>query len=169
MQLKIFFPAPSTLPVLINPSRGDNEVLKLLIATDWSALLQIKTDRLVKVGALWLFGFLEESHRLAQQDNTREGKYWHALIHRSEGYFNNSLYWFSQVGEHPIFKSLRNKWALEKEYLEVSQEWSPKNFVTLCKQIQEGNSETRSTIDLQLMAQIEYNSLMQFVLHQAKY
>ena len=169
MQLNAFFPAPPALPVPINPRRESNDVCKLLMETDWAELLQIKTDLLVKAGALWLFGFLEESHRLVQQDRSREGKYWHALIHRSEGDFNNSLYWFNHVGEHPIFESIRSKWGLENAHLEISQEWSPEFFVALCKQIQQGDSESKGPVDVQLIAQTEYNSLMQFVLQQSKY
>ena len=168
MQLDAFFPAPPALPVPINPRRENNDICKLLMETDWVELLEVKTDLLVKAGALWLFGFLEESHRLVQQDCSREGKYWHALIHRSEGDFSNSLYWFNQVGEHPIFEVIRSKWALERARSEINHEWSPEFFVTLCKKVRQGNSESKISVDVQLMAQMEYNFLMQFVLQQSK-
>jgi hypothetical protein len=90
------------------------------------------------------------------------------LIHRSEGDFSNSLYWFNQVGEHPIFEVIRSKWALENAHSEINHGWSPEFFVTLCKKVRQGNSESKISVDVQLMAQMEYNFLMQFILQQSK-
>ena len=101
MNSNLFYPAPSELPVPIIPPRGNGEILKLLSETDWCRVLRLGSDRLVRAGAFWLFGFLDEAHDLVQQESSPEGAYWHALIHRSEGDFSNSLYWFNRVGSHP--------------------------------------------------------------------
>ena len=50
---------------------------------------------------LWLrHQFLDESHQVSQQIDTPTGSYWHGIMHRREGDFLNSHYWFNKVGEH---------------------------------------------------------------------
>ena len=52
--------------------------------------------------ALWLYvDELDRSHRLAQQIEVQTGSYWHGIMHRREGDFPNSHYWFNKVGQHP--------------------------------------------------------------------
>ena len=56
---------------------------------------------------LWLLaGELERSHAVSQQLATREGSYWHAIMHRREGDFWNSKYWLRRVGNHPVLGQL---------------------------------------------------------------
>lgn len=52
--------------------------------------------------ALWLYvDELDRSHRQAQQIEDQTGSYWHGIMHRREGDFSNSHYWFDKVGQHP--------------------------------------------------------------------
>jgi len=52
--------------------------------------------------ALWLYvDELDRSHRLSQQIEDQTGSYWHGIMHRREGDFSNSHYWFNKVGQHP--------------------------------------------------------------------
>ncbi len=52
--------------------------------------------------ALWLYvDELDRSHRLAQQIEDQTGSFWHGIMHRREGDFPNSHYWFNKVGQHP--------------------------------------------------------------------
>jgi hypothetical protein len=45
---------------------------------------------------------LERSHRLSQQmEDDATGCYWHGIMHRREGDFGNSQYWFRRAGKHP--------------------------------------------------------------------
>ncbi len=175
MRSNLFFPAPPGLPAPINPPRGSDKVYRQVSNTDWRRVLHLRSDRLVRAGALWLFGFLDEAHTLTQQDHTPEGAYWHALVHRSDGDFNNSLYWFNRVGAHPLYTSLRVKvqQVLEGRSLEGWQtlvagpQWNPGRFVDLCERASEG--ELGELAVLQQIAQVEYNLLMEFVLSQARF
>jgi hypothetical protein len=59
------------------------------------------------LAGLWLrAGGWEQAHAIAQNVETREGFYWHALVHRQEPDGFNAKYWLRQVGEHPIFPAL---------------------------------------------------------------
>ena len=175
MNSKLFYPAPSEFPIPINPPRGNDEILTLLSETDWCRVLRLRSDRLVRVGAFWLFGFLDEAHYLAQQESSPEGAYWHALIHRSEGDFRNSLYWFNRVGAHPLYKILQvqakqvtkgPRSAAQWRGLLECGEWSPRQFVALCERTMKSGSGPLEI--LQQVAQLEYNLLMEFILSKAK-
>ena len=62
---------------------------------------QIKT-RPHLVAGLWLYvDELDESHKVSQRLDDETGSYWHGIMHRREGDFSNSHYWFGRVGEHP--------------------------------------------------------------------
>jgi len=58
---------------------------------------------LAKVGLHLLNDDLEASHALAQaHEGEALADYWHALIHRREGDYGNSRYWFGRTGRIPI-------------------------------------------------------------------
>ena len=103
---------------------------------------------------LWLaHHFLDESHAISQGIETPTGSFWHAIMHRREGDYDNSKYWFRQAGAHPAFVPLRQ--AARNEYLRDSngrsdttrafapldiltlldgeRAWNPYAFVDLCK------------------------------------
>lgn len=60
----------------------------------------------VKAGLFLWNESLQQSHTLAQDVPHSTGSYWHGIMHRMEGDYSNSKYWFRQTGQHPIFTSL---------------------------------------------------------------
>ena len=68
-------------------------------------------DAMLVKSALYLkHGFLDQSHKISQKVETSEGSYWHAIMHRKEGDFSNSKYWYRRVGQHPIFSKMGSQW-----------------------------------------------------------
>jgi hypothetical protein len=56
---------------------------------------------------LWLrLDEIDEAHRIAQDLDTPEGSFWHAIVHRCEPDPGNSAYWFRRTGRHPVFPTL---------------------------------------------------------------
>jgi len=52
--------------------------------------------------ALWLYvDELDKSHTISQGIEDQTGSFWHGIMHRREGDFSNSHYWFRRVGTHP--------------------------------------------------------------------
>ncbi len=174
MTEEIFYPAPKGLPVPVHPQRKDESVRQKILKTDWGKVCHLNDDSLVRAGALWLHGFLDECHQIVQNDPSAEGSYWHAIMHRSEGDFDNSMYWFRKVGRHPVYGPLRQ----EVEKLESSSKRSqealrslledtlrnPQRLVDLCRAAWDGHFK-----DLDLLQRVvgsEYDLLMAFVLRQ---
>src|SRR5204863_8878677 len=64
-------------------------------------------DATAVLSALWLWhDWLDESHRLSQSLDTVSGSMWHAIMHRREGDFSNSQYWYARCQNHPILPTL---------------------------------------------------------------
>ena len=174
MSKEFFYPAPPGLPVPVRPSRGGADIRQMIQATDWRQVLNIRDDTLVRAGALWLYGFLDEAHEIVQESRSAEGFYWHGLMHRSEGDFSNSLYWFGRVGRHAIFPALRatvqsmeepaGRFKDALKLLLQEPEWNPRRFVDLCQQTYDGR--VTDLEPLRRVAATEYNLLMAHILKQ---
>lgn len=66
---------------------------------------QDRADCIKAMLLLWLDD-LEISHTLSQGVDTPDGSFIHAIIHRREGDFSNSKYWFARTGQHAAMAEL---------------------------------------------------------------
>jgi hypothetical protein len=85
-----------------NPAAGER--LHELDAAGLMNPLAVRDEMMARacLVGLWLrFDFLDESHKLSQEIETPTGSFWHAIMHRREGDFGNSKYWWRRVGQHP--------------------------------------------------------------------
>ncbi|HAI14027.1 MAG TPA: hypothetical protein DCM28_20145 [Phycisphaerales bacterium] len=59
--------------------------------------------------ALWLYvDELDRSHQISQHLKDAEGSYWHGIMHRREGDFSNSHYWFHNAGaNHRVYSQIQ--------------------------------------------------------------
>ncbi len=91
------------------------------------------------LAGLWLyFSCLDESHRLSQDVHSREGSFWHGIMHRQEPDAGNSAYWFRNVGIHPVFPALRAEAAeiLQRHpgtKFRARTSWDPFAFIDFCE------------------------------------
>ena len=62
--------------------------------------------------ALWhdANGDWEAAHRLAQQQDDRDGAWVHAYLHRKEGDLSNAAYWYRRAGRPVSGLSLEEEW-----------------------------------------------------------
>ncbi|HLH18897.1 MAG TPA: hypothetical protein VKX45_16885 [Bryobacteraceae bacterium] len=81
----------------------------------------------LRAGLYLYFGCWTDAHEAAQAIDTREGSYWHAIVHRQEPDAGNSAYWFGQVGSHPIYPELAQL-ANEPGLMP----WNPRKFIEYC-------------------------------------
>jgi len=104
------------------------------------------------LAGLWLYhDFLDESHRLSQEIETPSGSFWHAVMHRREGDYENAKYWFRRVGKHPAYaelgkvvRSVAADAPTEARRFAEAGVWEPYAFVDLCRAACKGRSEFAS-------------------------
>jgi hypothetical protein len=135
----------------LGPGTPDHSVKAKLDALDNTAFGGKIIDRdmadACRAG-LWLaFNFVDEAHTRAQDLNTVEGSYWHALMHRREPDHSNAAYWFHRVGTHAIFPALRDAAAElalsappQGAFLARQEQWDPFAFNDLCQASQEATA-----------------------------
>lgn len=112
-----------------------------------SAVEEIEGSPLVLSG-LWLYvDDLDRSHTLSQNIHTSTGSYWHAIMHRREGDFWNSKYWFRKVGEHPVIGLLG---------------YDPFDFVDRCEA-----DKGKNTLELLELQRKEWRTLFDWSLKEA--
>jgi len=100
---------------------------------------------------LWLLaGELDRSHTISQDIGAAEGSFWHGIMHRREGDFGNSKYWFRRVGEHPVLDRLPE--LTDGDYDD------PYDFVDKCSRAVRGKSSERE--DCRRTQWIEWQALM---------
>src|SRR6185369_17486026 len=95
----------------------------------------LKASRLspaVLAGLYLYFSCWDDAHGVAQDLETTEGSYWHAIVHRQEPDAGNSGYWFRQVGVHPIFPALASTAAALG--FQSGQKWDPFAFIRECEE-----------------------------------
>lgn len=107
------------------------------------------------LSGIWLLhNFLDPSHEISQEIQTREGSFWHAIMHRLEGDFWNSKYWYRKVGNHPVFGSLAE-----------GDDWDPEDFVDRCESAQ--GSSGPMAVAIQRASVAEWKALFEFCYIQA--
>lgn len=100
------FDADRAYRALVVPTkRGDAEVAAMLRALAPANVLEggrVHPLLDVALGAMWLWhDFLDEAHKIAQDEESPEGSWLHAIVHRREGDFSNSKYWYARCASLP--------------------------------------------------------------------
>jgi len=93
-----------------------------------AALEAIEAPAACRAGLWLLHDFLDESHSISQDIDSKDGSFWHAIMHRREPDHDNSKYWWKRVGSHPILDRLRDaSKAIGYTFI------SPYDFVDYCE------------------------------------
>ena len=83
----------------------------------------------VRTGLFLLNDDLASGHALAQSlQGDPLGDFWHAIIHRREGDWNNARYWFSKAGPEAILTQI---YGLDRK--------APDAFVNRCRKVGQGS------------------------------
>lgn len=135
-----------TLPVV--RGAGDPEVKAALELIHPDQLLTAPVTGPDDAGALlaglWLWhDWLDDSHGISQSLQNSSGSLWHAIMHRREGDFSNSKYWYQRAGDHAIFPAiganlgpLLNHLPADKSLLRLLRGgWDPAALVDLAEEL----------------------------------
>jgi hypothetical protein len=121
------------------------------------------------LAALWLWhDYLDESHTLSQKIETPTGAFWHAIMHRREGDFSNSKYWYARCADHPALKTLAaqvgdlvHQLPADKSLLRIVMTgWSPYGLVDLVESVYPNSEDPRHATAVQLQ-QLEWRVLFE--------
>ncbi len=111
---------------------------------------------------------LDASHTLSQALPDRFGSWLHGAMHRREGDYSNSKYWFRKVGTHAGFAQMTRRAAElaadggqpAPELAALAERWDPFAFVDLCAAatVRSADSvavlESLQAAELELLAQL---------------
>jgi len=122
------------------------------------------------LAGLWLFhDWLDESHTLSQSIHSATGSFWHAIMHRREGDFSNSKYWYARAAGHPVLPilaaqagSVVNQSPADKSLLRlIASGWNPNAFVDLVESLHTDEGDARYSLAVRLQ-QLEWKVLFEF-------
>lgn len=90
------------------PPGRELDALRSLMPGDlFSAPVQRPTDAACALAGLWLlFDDLDRGHSIVQDIDSPTGSFWHAIMHRREGDFSNSKYWYARCAGHDVLARL---------------------------------------------------------------
>ena len=122
---------------------------------------------------LWLDG-LDECHRIVQDIASPTGSLWHAIMHRRDGDFSNSKYWYHRCRGHHVLKQMgaaassvasgHSPDALVRQTLDDG--WNPDGFVDLVQAIQDKVADPRHDVAVRLQ-RLEWEALFDYTLREA--
>ena len=104
-------PLDRAMPELVPQRRADARELELV----QEALAHPEMmARPALCAGIWLYvDELDRSHHISQGIETPTGSFWHAIMHRREGDFSNSHYWYRRAGLHPAMQNIPDYDAYE--------------------------------------------------------
>lgn len=143
--------------IKLNPSayeaptagRGNEDARAILEMLSPDQLLSTKVasprDAKAMLAGLWLWhDWLDDSHTISQALHDENGSFWHAIMHRREGDFSNSKYWYRQVGGHAVYPAIGQAVSLAINNLPADKSllrlfagggWDPYAFVDLTQEV----------------------------------
>jgi len=93
--------AMNSLVVQTGASKSQIEIVEDILRTPAIA------QRPALQAGLWLYvDELDRSHTVSQGISDATGSFWHGIMHRREGDFGNSHYWFNRTGHHPAMDAV---------------------------------------------------------------
>lgn len=128
--------------------------------TGGKAILIPAAFALVRGGLLYAVDAIDAAHRVSQGATSDLGSYWHGMIHRREGDFDNARYWFRRAG------TLGCSGALHRAASEVSADaarqtgWDPYFFTGQCEQARFGAAEL--VPELVKLQRVEFETLFDY-------
>ncbi len=145
-------------------------ILRVRGATDESiAGKQTITDfamfALVRGGLFYALDAMDDAHAIFQDANGDVGSYWHGMMHRREGDFENARYWFRRAGVLPIFGAMHGAACEHSSLMARQSSWDPYVFTGQCEQARFG--DTDSLKELSALQRVEFDALFDYCWRQS--
>jgi hypothetical protein len=135
--LRKLVPQESSAPLLVRRVReaDDATISGGLTAGDPAVFA------LIRGGLYYAVDAIHEAHVVFQEASGDLGAYWHGMVHRREGDFENARYWFRRAGKLPFFDSLHHAACEHSAVMARQANWDPYLFTGECEQARFGAEE----------------------------
>jgi hypothetical protein len=131
--------------------------------------IAIEDDARAVMSGLWLrHDWLDESHRISQGIESETGAFWHAIMHRREGDFSNSKYWYRHTDGHVLFGAIAaraseviNPFPADKSVFRlIASGWNSAAFVDLVELVHDQPNDPRHRLAV-MIQEIEWQILFE--------
>ncbi|HET6409979.1 MAG TPA: hypothetical protein VFG14_18965, partial [Chthoniobacteraceae bacterium] len=109
---------------------------------------------------------MDGCHQFFQDNSTDLGSYWHGMMHRREGDFDNARYWFRRSGVLPFFNELHGVAAKFSPDMAKQSSWDPYLFTGKCEQAKFGADD--ETDELPRLQKAEFDVVFDYTWRQSK-
>jgi hypothetical protein len=120
---------------------------------------------LVRGGLLYAVDAIHEAHNFFQDAKSDLGSYWHGMMHRREGDFDNARYWFRRAGTLPCFAGLHRAASQYSADMAKQPSWDPYLFTGLCEQARFGEEEI--VAELLKLQRTEFDTIFNYTWRQS--
>ncbi len=115
---------------------------------------------LVRGGLLYAVDALDVAHRIFQDEPSDLGSYWHGMMHRREGDFDNARYWFRRAGRLAVFERMHQAAANLSATMARQANWDAYLLTGMCEQVKFGDIEaTGECVELQ---RVEFQEMLAY-------
>ena len=119
---------------------------------------------LVRSGLFYFHNALDDSHKEAAKLDGDFAAYWHGMIHRREGDFENARYWMRRAGEQPVFPEMQGRATDASPHMSRQAKWDPFLFIHLCEQYKYGEADYKKEIGH--LQRVEFAAMFDYVWRQ---
>ena len=162
--------------VVDGPVRAPARVLSGVVPADLIARpIKHPDDAVAGLAGLWLWhDALDGCHRIVQDIASPTASFWHAIMHRREGDFSNSKYWYHRCATHHVIRQMgaiaaSTAGALASDSLvtpALSDGWNPDGFVDLVQRMHSKPSDPRHELAIRLQ-RLEWEGLFCYCVREA--
>lgn len=126
------------------------------------------------VAMIWLrIGVIDPPHAIVQVSETPIASYLHGVVHRLEGDYWNSKYWFKQTqGDRQLetlFNAIRRRlqeeslWQSATDLKIVRERFEPCEFVSACQQLRQQAAIQENVVILERIGWVEWACLWEMI------
>lgn len=120
---------------------------------------------LVRGGLFYAIDALHEAHAFFQDVKGDLGAYWHGMMHRREGDFENARYWYRRAGALPCFAGLHREASQLSADMARQENWDPYLLTGACEQARFGAEE--SVPELLRLQRVEFEGVFDYTWRQS--
>jgi hypothetical protein len=121
---------------------------------------------LVRGGLFYAADALDDAHRIFQEGPGDLASYWHGMVHRREGDFDNARYWFSRAGQLPIFDRMHGAAANLSSNMAKQSSWDAYLLTGMCEQAKFGDRD--AIPECVRLQRVEFDAMLDYCWRQSR-